>query len=76
VVVPLITSELFGTSLSYNSLIYTMIASSIIGLLCWCGLLFRSRWLIVKGTDGECEPLVTDGEEMGVAETEALAQQS
>jgi fucose permease len=49
IIIPTAVTELFGTSLSYFSLIYTMLFCACMGLLCWFGMLWRYKSMEKRG---------------------------
>lgn len=49
IIIPTIVSELFGTSLSYFSLIYAMLFCSCCGLVCWGGMVWRYKAMEKRG---------------------------
>lgn len=49
ILIPMIITELFATRLSYFSLIYAMLACSLMGLLSWLGMVWRYKSMEKRG---------------------------
>lgn len=65
VVIPIVVSALFGTSLSYNSVVYSMLLCAVIGFIVWWGYFWKHRDMANRGELPSQKLIEEDGNQEG-----------